>query len=58
MVVIRMVLSSLVVLVGLLMVWLGTQTDFVMWIRLGVTLAIIGLGLLLRSLLNLNQVRP
>ena len=58
MVVIRMVLSSLVVLVGFLMVWLGTQTDIVMWLRLGVTLAIIGLGLLLRSLLNLNRVRP
>ena len=58
MVVIRMALSSVVILVGFLMVWLGTQTDTVMWVRLGITLAIIGLGLLLRSLLNLNQVRP
>ena len=58
MVVIRMILSTTVVLIGLLMVWLGTQIDTIMWVRLGVTLAIIGLGLLLRSLLNLNRVRP
>ena len=58
MVVIRMILSATVVLIGLLMVWLGTQIDTIMWVRLGVTLAIIGLGLLLRSLLNLNRVRP
>ncbi len=58
MVVIRMALSTLVVTVGMLMVWIGTQTDMAMWIRLGATLAIIGLGLLLRSLLNLNRFRP
>ena len=58
MVVIRMILSTSVVLIGLLMVWLGTQTDIVMWLRLGITLAIIGLGLLLRSVMNLNRVRP
>ena len=53
-----MVLSTLVVSAGMLLVWLGTQTDMAMWIRLGGTLAIIGLGLLLRSLLNLNRIRP
>ena len=58
MVVIRMALSTVVVTVGMLLLWLGAQTDMAMWIRLGGTLAIIGLGLLLRSILNLNRVRP
>ena len=58
MVVIRVILSTIVVGIGLLLVWLGTQTDSAMWVRLGVTAAIVGLGLLLRSLMNVNQVRP
>ncbi len=58
MVVIRVILSTIVVGIGILLVWLGTQTDSAMWVRLGVTSAIVGLGLLLRSLMNVNQVRP
>ena len=58
MVVIRVTLSSIVVGVGLLLVWLGAQTESAMWVRLGVTLAIIGVGLLLRSLMNVKQTRP
>ena len=58
MVVIRVILSTIVVGIGLLLVWLGTQTDSAMWVRLGVTAAIVGLGLLLRSLMNVNQIRP
>lgn len=58
MVVIRVILSTIVVGIGLLLVWLGTQTDSALWVRLGVTSAIVGLGLLLRSLMNVNQVRP
>ena len=58
MVVIRVVLSTIVVGAGLLLIWLGTQTDSAMWVRLGGTSAIVGLGLLLRSLMNVNQVRP
>ena len=58
MVVIRVILSTIVVGIGLLLVWLGTQTDSAVWVRLGVTAAIVGLGLLLRSLMNVNQVRP
>ena len=58
MVVIRVILSTIVVGIGLLLVWLGTQTDSAVWVRLGVTFAIVGLGLLLRSLMNVNQVRP
>ena len=58
MVVIRVVLSTIVVGIGLTLVWLGTQTDSVAWIRIGVSLAILGSGLLIRSLMNVNQVRP
>ena len=58
MVVIRVILSTIVVGIGVLLVWLGTQTDSAIWVRLGVTAAIVGLGLLLRSLMNVNQVRP
>ncbi len=58
MVVIRVILSTIVVGIGLLLVWVGTQTDSALWVRLGVTSAIVGLGLLLRSLMNVNQVRP
>ncbi len=58
MVVIRVCLSTIVIGGGLILIWLGTQTDSVAWIRMGVTLSIIGLGLLLRSLMNINQVRP
>ena len=55
---IRIVLSSIIVGAGLLIILLGTQTDGAVWVRLGGTCAIIGLGLLLRSLLNINRVRP
>ena len=58
MVVIRVVLSTVVVGIGLLLTWLGTQTDSAVWVRLGITAAIVGVGLLMRSLLNVNQVRP
>ena len=58
MVVIRVTLSCIVVGVGLLLVWLGTQTDSALWVRTGTTLAIVGLGLLLRSLMNVNRIRP
>ena len=58
MVIIRVVLSTIVVGAGLLLTWLGTQTDSAMWVRLGITSSIVGLGLLLRSLMNVNQVRP
>ena len=58
MVVIRVILSIIVVGIGLLLIWLGTQTDSALWVRLGVTSAIVGLGLLLRSLMNVNQIRP
>ena len=58
MVVVRMALSAIVVAVGIALAWLGAQTGGAFWVRLGVTLAIIGLGLLLRSLLNVNRVRP
>ena len=58
MVVIRVCLSTIVVGVGLLITWLGTETDMAMWVRLGLSISIIGLGLLLRSLLNVNRVRP
>ena len=55
---IRIVLSSIIVGAGILIILLGTQTDGAVWVRLGGTCAIIGLGLLLRSLLNINRVRP
>ena len=55
---IRIVLSSIIVGAGILVILLGTQTDGAVWVRLGGTCAIIGLGLLLRSLLNINRVRP
>ncbi len=58
MVVIRVVLSTIVVGIGLLLTWLGTQTDSAVWVRLGITAAIVGAGLLMRSLMNVNQVRP
>ena len=53
-----MILSSIVVGIGTLLAWLGSETDSALWARLGVTFAIIGVGLLLRSLMNVNQVRP
>ena len=58
MVVIRVGLSSIVVCVGILLAWLGAETDAAMYARLGVTFTIVGLGLLLRSLLNVNRIRP
>ena len=58
MVVIRVILSTIVVGIGVLLILLGTQTDSALWVRLGVTAAIVGLGLLLRSLMNVNLVRP
>ncbi len=58
MVVIRVCLSSIVVGAGILIVWLGTFTDMAMWVRLGMSVTIVGAGLLLRTLLNVNGVRP
>ncbi len=58
MVVIRVILSITVVGMGLALAWLGGYTDSAIWFRLGVTAAIVGVGLLLRSLLNVNNVRP
>ena len=58
MVVVRVVLSTIVVAVGLTLSWLGAQTSDAFLVRIGVTSTIVGLGLLLRSLLNVNQVRP
>lgn len=58
MVVVRMVLSTMVVVAGIALILLGTQTDQVIWVRLGVTCGIVGAGLLLRSSMNVNQVRP
>ena len=58
MVVVRMVLSIIVVAIGISLSWLGAQTSDAFWVRIGVTSTIIGLGLLLRSILNVNQVRP
>ena len=58
MVVIRVILSIAVVGMGLVLAWLGGYTDSAIWFRLGVTAAIVGVGLLLRSLLNVNNVRP
>ena len=58
MVVVRMVLSAIVVAIGITLSWLGAQTSDAFWVRIGVTTTIIGLGLLLRSALNVNQVRP
>ena len=58
MVVIRMILSVTVVGMGIILVWLASQTDSAIWFRLGVTAAVIGIGLLMRSLLNVNNVRP
>ncbi len=58
MVVIRVCLSVIVVAIGILVTWVGTQTDTAMGIRIGVSIAIVGVGLLVRSLMNVNQVRP
>ena len=58
MVVIRICLSVIVVGIGIIVTWVGTQTDTAMGLRVGVTLAIVGVGLLIRSLMNVNQVRP
>ena len=58
MVVTRVCLSIIVIGIGILVTWVGTQTDTAMGIRIGVTAAIVGLGLLIRSLMNVNQVRP
>ena len=58
MVIIRVALSAIVVATGVLLAWLGTQTDSALWARLGVTFAIVGLGLWIRSVMNVNQFRP
>lgn len=58
MVVIRMALSTIVVGAGVALAWTGSQTSDAIWVRLGVTLTIVGLGLLLRSTMNVSQVRP
>ena len=58
MVAVRMVLSAIVVGIGIVLILLGIQTDQVIWVRIGVTCAIAGTGLLLRSSMNVNQVRP
>ena len=58
MVVIRIALSTVVVAIGVLLAWLGTETDSALWARLGVTFAIVGLGLWIRSVMNINQFRP
>ncbi len=58
MVVIQVCLSTIVVGIGVLLTWLGTQTDTAMGIRVGVSISIVGVGLLLRSLMNLKHVRP
>ena len=58
MVVIRVCLSVIVVGIGILVTWVGVQTDTAMGIRVGISAAIVGTGLLIRSLMNVNQVRP
>ena len=58
MVVVRMALSAIVVGVGVMLSLLGAQTSQAFWARIGVTFTVIGLGLLLRSFLNVKRVRP
>ena len=58
MVVIRVCLSTVVVGIGITLAWLGAYTDSAVWVRLGMTGAIVGVGLLLRSLMNVKMVRP
>ncbi len=58
MVIIRIALSAIVVAIGVLLAWLGSETDSALWARLGVTFAIVGLGLWIRSVMNINQFRP
>lgn len=58
MVAVRMLLSAIVVGAGVALAWQGAQDSQAYGVRIGVTLTIIGLGLLLRSLLNVNRVRP
>ena len=43
--------------IGIPMAWLGTFTDSAMWVRLGVTITIIGIGLTLRTVMNRRGVR-
>ena len=57
MVVVRMALSTIVIGIGIALAWLGAQTDDAFWVRIGVTLTIVGLGLLLRSTLK-REARP
>ena len=47
----------LAVVIGIPMTWLGTSTDSAMWVRLGVTIAIIGVGLTLRTAMNRRGIR-
>ena len=47
----------LAIVIGIPMAWLGTFTDSAMWVRLGVTITIIGIGLTLRTVMNRRGVR-
>ena len=58
MVIIRVALSTIVVATGVLLAWLGSYTDSALWARLGITFAIVGMGLWIRSVMNVNQFRP
>lgn len=58
MVAVRMALSTIVVGIGIALAWQGAEDSQAYGVRLGVTLTIVGVGLLLRSLLNVNRVRP
>ena len=58
MVAVKMALSTIVVGIGIALAWQGAEDSQAYGVRIGVTLAIVGVGLLLRSLLNVNRVRP
>ena len=58
MVAVRMALSGIVVGIGVTLAWQGAQDSQAYGVRIGVTLTIVGIGLLLRSMLNVNRVRP
>ena len=47
----------LAIVFGIPLTWLGTFTDSAMWVRLGVTITIIGIGLSLRTIMNRRGVR-